>query len=43
MMVIVSIAMTLMITVILICVVVIVACKAGGQADELAGYEEDEI
>lgn len=31
------------ITVILICVVLIAACKVGGQADEFAGYEEDEL
>lgn len=43
MMAVISIAVTLMITVILICVVVIAACKAGGQADEFAGYEEDEL
>ena len=31
------------ITVILIYVVLIAVCKAGGQADEFARYEEDEL
>lgn len=43
MMAIISMTVTLIITVILICVVIIAACKAGGQADEFAGYEEDEL